>query len=140
STRDEWRLSVAARTHWLLAANKIPTGETEPIERLFPHPEAAALKDYKLDDVFGDLVRDAQGRATLTVSGKSQPLDVALGPHSRAAVVWAPGTESNSVGIEPMAGITDAINLAHKGVYKELQTIPAGGAWEESFWIRPAGF
>jgi len=32
------------------------------------------------------------------------------------------------------------MNAAHKGLYKELQTIPAGGAWEESFWVRPSGF
>jgi aldose 1-epimerase len=136
STRDEWTLSVGARTHWLLAASKIPTGVTEPIERLFPNPKAVALKEYKLDDVFGDLVRDAQGRATMTVTGKSQRLDVVLGPNYRAAVIWAPGSESNFVCIEPMAGITDALNLAHKGVYKELQTIPPGGSWEESFWVQ----
>src|SRR5262249_1313241 len=26
SRRDEWTISVAARTHWLLASNKVPTG------------------------------------------------------------------------------------------------------------------
>jgi len=26
-----------------------------------------------------------------------------------------------------MAGITDATNLAQKGIYKELQTVPGGG-------------
>jgi len=41
---------------------------------------------------------------------------------------------------EPMAGITDAMNLAQKGLYHELQSIPAGGTWQESFWIRPRGF
>jgi aldose 1-epimerase len=39
-----------------------------------------------------------------------------------------------------MAGIDNAINLAHRGVYKELQMIPPGKIWQESFWIRPAGF
>jgi hypothetical protein len=32
------------------------------------------------------------------------------------------------------------VNLAHAGVYKELQSIPAGGQWKESFWITPSGF
>jgi sulfide:quinone oxidoreductase len=31
-----------------------------------------------------------------------------------------------------MAGITNAFNLAHAGVYKELQSIPPGGQWRES--------
>ena len=39
-----------------------------------------------------------------------------------------------------MAGITNAMNLAHKGVYKELQSIKPGGTWQESFWIKPSGF
>jgi hypothetical protein len=39
-----------------------------------------------------------------------------------------------------MAGITDAMNLARKGLYKELQSIPPGESWEESFWVRPTGF
>src|SRR5437667_465519 len=61
SPRDAWTLSVGARTHWLLTSNKVPTGETEPIERFFPTPHAAALGDYSLDDVFTDLLRDSQG-------------------------------------------------------------------------------
>ena len=75
----------------------------------------------------------------MSVTGKSQRLDVVFGPHYQAAVVWAP-IPGTFVCIEPMAGITDAVNLAQKGLYKDLQSIPAGGTWRESFWIRPAGF
>jgi len=140
SPRDEWTIGVGARTQWLLAENKVPTGETRPIERLFPDPRAAALKDYRLDDVFTDLVRDAQGRAVMSMKGRSQRLDVELGPNYRAVVIFAPGPDRPFVCFEPMAGITNAMNAAHKGLYKELQTIPAGGTWEESFWVRPSGF
>ncbi len=35
-----------------------------------------------------------------------------------------------------MAGITNAINMAHKGTYKELQSMAPGATWQESFWIR----
>src|SRR5206468_2940093 len=69
STRDDWTISVGARTEWLLNPDKIPTGETRPIQRLFPDPQAAALKDYDLDHVFGDLVRDDSGHAVMTVRG-----------------------------------------------------------------------
>ena len=139
SKRDEWTVSIGARTHWLLAPNKVPTGETEPIERFMPDPRRALLRDYNADDVFGDLVRDGQGRATIAVSGKSQRLEIALGANYRAAVVWAP-KEREFICIEPMAGITDAVNLAHRGVYKELQSIAPGGTWRESFWIKPSEF
>jgi aldose 1-epimerase len=137
--RDEWTLALGARTHWLLAPNKLPTGETEPIEKIFPNPRAATLGGYDLDDVFGDLVRDAQGRAAMTIAGKSQRIAIELGPNYRSVVVWSP-KDRDFICIEPMAGITDAINLAHRGVYKELQSIPPGGTWRESFWIRASGF
>jgi aldose 1-epimerase len=140
SPRDDWTIAVGARTQWLLAENKIPTGETQPIERLFPDPQAVALKDYRLDHVFGDLVRDAQGRAVMSVKGRAQRLDVSVGPNYRAVVIYAPGPDRGFICFEPMAGITNAMNAAQKGLYKELQSIPAGGRWEESFWVRPSGF
>lgn len=157
SRRDDWKLTVGARTHWLLSPNKIPTGEVESIDRLLDRP-SAALRDYNLDDVFGDLQRDARGRATMTVVGKSERLDVELGPKFRSVVIWAPNSADTGRGsqrltgppnpvdrgdficLEPMAGITDALNLSQKGLYKELQTIAPGGSWEESFWVRPSGF
>jgi aldose 1-epimerase len=151
STREEWTISVGARKHWLLSAAKIPTGETEPVEKFFVNPQSAALKDYNLDDVFSDLVRDSQNRAHMMVKGKRQQLDIALDPKWPAVVVWSPkpaataagGTPQNDpnfIAFEPMAGITDALNLAHKGTYKDLQTIPPGGKWEASFWVKPSGF
>lgn len=167
SKREDWMLSVGARSRWLLAPDKLPTGKTEPIETIFPGGRAGALKDYNLDDVFGDLVRDAQGRAAVSLQGRSQRLDVVLGPNYRAVVVYSPnptntGLGSQNVGltagrapavltpeqaagrnfvcIEPMAGITNSLNPAHKGSYTELQSIPPGGSWGESFWVRPSGF
>jgi aldose 1-epimerase len=139
SPRDDWTISVGARTRWMLADNKVPTGETQAIEPFFPNPKAAPLKAYNLDDVFGDLVRDAQGRATMSVIGKSQRLDVMMGPNYRAAVIWAP-TSRTFLCFEPMAGITNALNLAQKGLYKDLQSVPPGGTWRESFWVKPSGF
>jgi aldose 1-epimerase len=146
STRDEWTISVAARTHWMLAQTKIPTGETQPIAQVLPDPSAAALKDLDLDHVFSDLVRDSSGGAVMTVKGKAQQIDVIVGPNYRAMVVYAPKPQPGStqnrnfICFEPMVGITDAMNLAHKGLYKELQSIPPGGVWQESFWVRPRGF
>jgi aldose 1-epimerase len=151
SPRDEWTISVGARRQWVLDERKIPTGETVPIETLFPQPGAVALKDFSLDDVFGDLVRDDSGRATMSVRGREQRIDVVLGPRYRAVVIFAPrprtrpgggpsGWDPNFICFEPMAGITNAMNAAHEGLYPELQSIPPGGQWEESFWVRPRGF
>ena len=49
-------------------------------------------------------------------------------------------TAKGFIAFEPMVGITNALNLSQKGIYKELQTIPAGGSWEESFWISTKGY
>src|SRR5262245_43408687 len=164
--RSTWKFSIGARTHWLLGPSKVPTGETESADVLFPDRRSALLDDYNLDDVFSDLERDQQGRATMSVTGKSQRLEVVLGPNFRSVVIWAPHPENRGRGsqnlgaaapagrgaaaqstqdrtficIEPMAGITNAINLAHKGRYSELQAVAPGGVWRESFWVRPSGF
>jgi len=139
--RDEWTYRIAARTHWLANQN-IPTGETEPIEKFLPgQPQSASLKGAKLDDLFTDLIRDADGRATMWLQGKSERVEVSFGPNFKAAVVWFPaGPTQNFICFEPMAGITDSMNLAQKGVYKELQSVAPGGTWQESFWIKPLGF
>jgi aldose 1-epimerase len=139
--RDEWTFAIGARTQWVLTDQKIPTGETRPIERLLPNPRGAPLKGLSLDDVFSDLIRDASGKATMWVKGKSERVEVAFGPNYKAVVVNAQaGPGSKVICFEPMAGIIDALNLAQKGVYKELQYIPPGQRWKESFWIKPSGF
>ena len=83
----------------------------------------------------------------MSLRGKTQRLEVVLGANYRAVVIYAPKTAPgqdaaarNFVCIEPVTGIINALNLAHKGVYKELQRIPPAGVWQESFWIRPGGF
>jgi aldose 1-epimerase len=90
STREDWVVSVGAKARWLLAQNKIPTGETEPAEKFLVNRKAAALKDLDLDDVFSDLDRDAQGRAVVSFKGKTQQLEVLFGPNYKAAVLYSP--------------------------------------------------
>jgi aldose 1-epimerase len=157
SKREDWVLSVGARTHWPLAPNKIPTGEVRPIESFFPDPNDVKLKDFDLDDDFGDLVRGADGRATFTVTGKKQKLEVQFGPKYLAAVLYSPNPNApappmppgfprrpppdpNYICFEPMASMTDAPNLEEKGLYKDMQYIAPGGTWSESFWVKPSGF
>ena len=156
SPREEWKIAVRARLHYLLQPNKIPTGKTEPVTQRFTDPDSVALKDENLDDVFGDLARDGQGRATFSVWGKHQRLDVEFGKKFEAAVLFSPDPKKmppmpatsgprppqdhNFICFEPMASITDAMNLAHAGKFSGLQSIVPGGTWEESFWIKPSGF
>jgi aldose 1-epimerase len=139
SARDAWTIALGARTEWVLADDKIPTGETRPIDRRFPDPRAAVLREHDLDHVFGDLIRDGSGQAAMSVAGTHEKIDVVFGPNYRAAVVYAPKGR-DFICFEPMAAITDGLNLAQRGLYKDVQYIPAGGFWKETFWVRPSGF
>ena len=139
--RDQWKVRLAAENVWTLSDNLIPTGETKPVRDVLGDPAALSLDGLFLDHVFGGLVRDALGRATFSVRGAKQQIDVVYGPRYQAAVVYAPsGPGQAFICFEPMSGITNAFNLAHQGIYKELQTVPAGESWQESFRIIPSGF
>jgi aldose 1-epimerase len=135
SPRDQWKVHLAARDHLVLSKMLIPTGERKPVEFRDPLP----LSGVALDDVFGGLVRDASERAMFSVEGQHEKISVIYGPKYTVAVVYAPPGRQ-FICFEPMAAVTDGFNLAHAGLYKELQSIPPGGTWRESFWIAPTGF
>jgi aldose 1-epimerase len=198
--RNDWTVSLDAKTHWIEIPQRLPTGETQPIENFFGSERTAIqLKKYALiDDVFTDLIRDANGRATMKLMYNGKELHVMLGPNFKTVLAWStplssgggggraggagggrgagPGapaappapsgpfpvdpaqgvkvappavppaegapaaTGKGFIAFEPMVAITNALNLAHKGVYKELQSIPPGGSWQESFWITTKGY
>lgn len=141
--RDEWVVSIGARRHWRLGENKVPTGKTDPIEAVCPDPRAVRVKDHALDHVFDDLVRDDSGTAVMSLRGRTERIDVELGPNYRSMVIYAPKSSSpdgDFACLEPMAGISNSMNLAHRGLYDDLQYIRPGGKWQDSFRIRPHGF
>ncbi len=196
--RDDWTVSLDAKTHWIEIPQRLPTGETQPIEDFFGSERTKIeLKKYALiDDVFTDLARDGNGRATMRLMYDGKEIDVLLGPKYRTLVAWstplpaagasagggrgqgggrggasgpspapsgpfpvdpaqgvraapaavprpadaAPPTAKGFIALEPMVAITNALNLAHKGVYKDLQTLAPGGSWEDSFWIKAIGY
>jgi aldose 1-epimerase len=191
SGRNDWTLSVPGKTHWLLDQRVIPTGETEPSTRFWGVDDLTRipmkLKEGKrLDDVFTDFDRDAQGRATVSMTGVKQKVSVILGPKIKTVLVYStaapapppappaagapaagpprppgPAPAPVSVGppiplsategepapdsrgfiaFEPMVAITNALNAAQKGQYKDLQTVAPGAFWQESFWVAPTGF
>jgi aldose 1-epimerase len=223
--RNDWTVSTDAKTHWIEIPQRLPTGETQPIEKFFgADRHAIQLKNYALiDDVFTDLDRDANGRATIRLMYNGKEIDELLGPKIKTSLMWstplnqgggggrggrggapqgAAGGGSRGVGgqsapagggggraggqaapqasgpfpvdpaagvrvappavpanaapaaaaaatgpankgfiaFEPMVAITDALNLAQKGVYKDLQSIAPGDSWEESFWVTTKGY
>jgi aldose 1-epimerase len=135
SPRESWKVHIAARSHVEISKDAIPTGKLEPVALQDPQP----LAGMTLDDVFTDLVRDAGGRAEFWVEGKTQKISVLYGPKYTVAIAYSP-RGSAFICFEPMTALTNGFNLAQAGLYKDLQSIAPGAVWEESYWIRPAGF
>ncbi len=135
SPHDEWRVHLAAKARLVLSSQFIPTGQREPVQP----PDPVPLAGRSLDDVFTNLVRDSSGRSEFFVEGKKEKISVIYGPKYSVAVIYAPAGRG-FICFEPMSAITNAFNLTHAGLYDELQSIPPGGVWQESYWIRPSGF
>jgi aldose 1-epimerase len=133
--RDQWKVHMPAKDHLILSNVLIPTGEKKPMEFADPQPLAGTV----LDDVFGGLVRGPDGRAEFSVQAKNEKISVFYGPKYPIAVVYAPKGR-DFICFEPMSAPTNAFNLHHAGKYNDLQTVPAGGKWRESYWIQPSGF
>jgi aldose 1-epimerase len=133
--RDAWKVHLAAREHVELSKLLVPTGVRKPVSL----PDPVSLATTELDDVFTNLVRGSDGRAEFWAEGVKQRVSVVYGPKYDVAVVYAPKGK-DFICFEPMAAVTNAMNLAQEGLYKELQSIPPGGKWWESFWVKASGF
>ena len=129
--RDNWTVHLAAHEHVVLSKQLVPTGEMKPNEL----GDTVSLNGNQLDDVFTGLPENAE----FWVNGKAEKIAVHYGPHYKVAVVFAPPGR-DFICFEPMAALTNGINLAHEGKYKDLQSITPGGEWKESFRIAATGF
>lgn len=126
---------IPVKRHVSADSDSLPTGETTPVS----FNGGVSLSERRFDDGFTDLVRTPDGRAVFSVEARGKKIEVAFGPRYTVAIVYAPAGQ-NFVCFEPMAAITNGINLAYLGKYAGLQTVAPGQRWEESFWIRPNGF
>jgi aldose 1-epimerase len=137
--RDEWVANIPARKIVIADSRMVATGEFKP----FDLPRPLPLRDHPLDTGFTDLERDAEGRAHFSIKARGMKVETLFGPNYPVAVIWAPparpGETRDFICFEPMAGITDAVNLNHVGKYPGLQTVAPGAKWSESFWIRASG-
>jgi aldose 1-epimerase len=138
-SRDEWVAHIPARSRVAADARLIPTGEYRPMDL----PAEFPLRGRTLDDGFTDLERDRDGRARFYVRAGGMKVETSFGPRYPVAVVWSPndpaGRPQPFVCIEPMAGVTNAANLAQQGKYPALQTVGPRQRWTESFWIKASG-
>jgi aldose 1-epimerase len=132
--RDEAVAHIPAKTAVITDDRLVATGEMKPMDL----PDPTPLKGRTLDNGYTDLIRDAQGHAVFSVEGKGKKIEVTYGPKWQVAVVWEPANQ-NFICFEPMAGITNGVNLAHDGKYPQQQVLAPGATWRESFWIKASG-
>jgi aldose 1-epimerase len=132
--RDEWIADIAATKMVVADEHLVATGELKPLPFANPFP----VKVHPLDTGFTDFQRDAEGRAHFSLSSGNEKVEVLFGPKYPAAQVFTPANRQ-TVCMEPMAGITNAVNLNHEGKYPTLQMVAPGTKWIESWWVRTSG-
>jgi aldose 1-epimerase len=133
--RDEWTATIAARKVVVADARLVATGEFKPLDL----PNRFSVKGQSLDTGFTDLTRDAEGRAHFSIESGKARVEILFGSQYTAAVIYTPPGRQ-TVCFEPMAGITNAVNLHHEGKYPDLQILVPGAKWIESFWVHASGF
>lgn len=117
---------IPARLHVETDSRLVATGETKPVD----FGDRVSLRNHHFDDGFTGLARES-----FSVDGGGKRIEVTFGPKYRVAIIFAPPGH-DYICFEPMTAITNGVNLAHEGKYAELETIPAGGEWQESFRVR----
>ena len=132
----DWKIHLGARDQMVLSKEVIPTGERINVQAKYPDP--LPLKGVRFDDVFTNMIRDANGLGEFWIQGKTEKVSVIYGPKYDVAVVVA--ADRDNVVMEAMSAITNAFNMAHRGTYKDLQMVAPGGEWRESFWVKTSGF
>jgi aldose 1-epimerase len=137
--RSEWKAHIPARLTVAVDRFLCATGELTPNEL----PDPTPLSGHVLDTGFTDLVREnlhgIAEAATFWVEGGERRIEVTFGPKWQVGVVYAP-SEHEFICFEPMAAITNGVNLAAEGKYTALQVIQPGGFWNESFHVRAVNF
>jgi aldose 1-epimerase len=135
SPRSSWKVTLPAKESYVLSGSLVATGD----KKAMPYQSPQSLHGISLDDVLGGLVPGESGRTEFAVEGAKERIAVLYGPKYPVAVVYSPA-DRDFICFEPMSGPTNAFNLKQAGKYADLQTIPPGGKWRESFWIHPTGF
>jgi aldose 1-epimerase len=128
--RAESTAHIPARSAVMADERLCATGECRP--NVLPDP--TPLATHTLDNGFTDLVREANGQAVFRIEGRGRGVEVSFGPKWQVGVVYAPAGHE-FICFEPMAAITNGINLAAEGKYAALQMLSSSQTWEESFTV-----
>jgi len=128
--RAECVAHIPARSAVVVDGRLCATGEFRPNSL----PDPTPLAHYVLDDGFTDLIAEP-----FWLEGGGRRIEVSFGPKWQVGVVYSPSGHE-FVCFEPMAAITNGVNLASEGKYAALQMLAPGQIWRESFRVRSLHF
>src|SRR4051812_33028695 len=107
SDRNHWSLDFGAETHWIETDAHLPTGEKETADTFFGgdhhNVPLSRFANTRFDEVFSDLDRDAQGRASVVIKGDTTSIKVTAGPKIKTFLLYSeilppPGTPAAAPG------------------------------------------
>jgi len=134
--RRDTLVRVPAARHWVLS-DKIPIGDTRPVEGGLDLRDWRALGDRSYDDVFTDVARQPDGSMEAAVRYPADGVEIVVEASAafREWVLYAPADE-DVVCVEPYTCATNAINLQARGVDAGLATLAPGETWEATMRLR----
>ena len=111
--RDEWTVTLPALKTVIADDRLIATGEFKPLDLPNPLP----LKGHTLrHGIHRPKECDSEGRAHFSIEAAGKKIETIFGPKYPVTVIYAPppleGQPREFICIEPMAGITDAVEPA----------------------------
>jgi aldose 1-epimerase len=137
-TVDELRLSVPGRSRLLVDGRMLPIGAAKVAGSEYDLTQARPIGGLVLDTAFGDLIRDADGHSTVTLTTAD----------AHGVQVWAdggfnwwqvftgdtlaPDRYRRAVAIEPMTCPPDAFRSG-----RDVIVIEPGATWRGTWGIRP---
>jgi aldose 1-epimerase len=135
---DDLLLRVPGRSRLLVDGRMLPIGATKVAGGEYDFTEARAIGGFELDTAFGDLIRDADGRSSVTLTAAD----------GRGVQVWAdggfnwwqvftgdtlaPARYRRAVAVEPMTCPPDAFRSG-----RDVVVIQPGETWRGTWGIRP---
>jgi aldose 1-epimerase len=91
--RNHWSLDFGADTHWIETDAHLPTGEKETSDTFFGgdhhNVPLSRFADKRFDEVFSDLDRDAQGRASVVIKGDTSSIKLTAGPKIKTFLLYS---------------------------------------------------
>jgi aldose 1-epimerase len=139
---DPWVLHSPAQSHTLTDDRLLPTGSEPVAGTAYDFTSARPIGDTMLDDAFGDLARDADGLARVTVSGDGRTVELWMDEHYRWIQLFTadevPGAERRSLAVEPMTAQANAFRTGEDLIWLEPDGAD-GSSWTGSWGIRLQG-